>query len=132
MALLGFSSQLSAQQTGLVLTDEAYICPRTEARTEQGGTAYEWPRPDGAEPIPCALAPKGGGEYLGRGGRAEKVATADRIDERREDVMLVPAGTAITQHDRLEVVGGETYEVILVPERSIELLLELDVREIAD
>lgn len=132
MAPLGFSPAMAAQQTGRVLPGRAYICTRTEARSAQGGTTYEWPRPDGAEPIPCGLAPKGGGEYLGRGGRAEKVATADRIDERREDVMLVPAGTAITQHDRLEVADGETYEVILVPERSIELLLELDVREIAD
>ena len=85
-----------------------------------------------AEPIPCGLAPKGGGEYLGRGGRAQKESAGDRIDERREDVMLVPAGTAITQRDRLEMVDGETYEVILVPQRSTELLLELDVREVTD
>jgi hypothetical protein len=132
MAPLGFSPQLAAQQTARVLPDQAYVCPRVEERTTQGGTTYEWPRPDGAEPVPCGLAPKGGGEYLGRGGRAQKESAADRIDERREDVMLVPAGTAVTQHDRLEVVDGETYEVILVPERSIELLLELEVREVTD
>lgn len=132
MAPLGVSATMAARQLAGVLVDRAIVLPRVEERTAQGGSNYTWPIPDGAEAVPCAIQPKAGGEYLGRGGRAEKATAADRIEERRDDVILLPPGTAITQHDRLEVVDGETYEVILVPQRSTELLLEVEVREVSD
>lgn len=127
---LGFSADLAAAQLERLLVEDAYILTRAGERTAQGGTNFTYVKGD--EPVPCAFQPRSGGEYLGRGGRAQKVAPGERIEERREDLMLVAAGTVITQHDRLEVVGGETYEVVLVPQRSTELLLELDVREVAD
>jgi hypothetical protein len=78
------------------------------------------------------VQPKAGGEYLGRGGRGQKESAGDRIDERRDDVIQLPAGTVVTQHDRLEVVGRGVYEVTLVPQRSTELLLEVEAREVTD
>jgi hypothetical protein len=130
MAPLGFSPAMAAHQLAGVLVDQAYVLSRSSARTAQGGSTFTYEKAEA--PVPCAVQPKAGGEYLGRGGRAEKASAADRIEERRDDVILLPPGTAITQRDRLEVVDGETYEVVLVPQRSTELLLEVEVREVTD
>jgi hypothetical protein len=127
---LGFSPALAAAQLDRLLVDDAYILTRSQARSAQGGTAFEYAK--AADPIPCAVQPKAGGEYLGRGGRGQKESAGDRIDERRDDVIQLPAGTVVTQHDRLEVVGRGVYEVTLVPQRSTELLLEVEAREVTD
>lgn len=127
---LGVSPALAASQSGAVLPDTAYILTRTSERTAQGAQSYTYVK--GADPIPCAVQPKAGGEYIGRGGRAQKVTPGDRIDERRDNVILLPAGTMVSQKDRIEVLGYGIFEVTLVPERSIELLLEVEAREVAD
>lgn len=128
MSPLGVTS-LATGQLERLLVETAYIHPRTEERTAQGAVSYTYPK--GTE-VKCALQPKAGGEYLGRGGRAQKQSPGGRIDERRDDVILLPPGTMVTQRDRLEVLGRGMYEVTLVPQRSTALLLEVEAREVLD
>lgn len=128
MNLFGLTS-LGAEQVKEVLTDTAYLYPRTQSRTKQGAVSYTYAK--GAE-VRCAIQPKAGGEYLGRGGRGQKTSPGDRIDERRDDIILLPPGTAVTMHDRIEIVGRGLYEVTLVQQRSTELLLEIEAREVED
>lgn len=132
MAPLGVSQALNDRQIGIALTETAFIFVHSSERTAAGGTEHIYTKRD--IPVACALSPaqKAGGEYTGVGGRAQKVTPGGRIDERRNDVITLPAGAEIGQHDRIEVSGRGVFEVILVPERSTEIALQIEAREVDD
>lgn len=74
------------------------------------------------EGIVARIAPVGGGE-----GSDE----AERVDDRSTHVVTCPAGTEISDRDRIELDGVGTFAVTLVRRRSLEIVRRVEVEEVA-
>lgn len=97
----------------------------TYARVSDGGGGFTetWTRED--DSVPARVAPLG----LGGSGSGERTPRGDRIDDQATVIITLPAGTAITDSDRL-CVEGVTYEVMNVRVRSRELSRRVEARQV--
>lgn len=120
---LGVSS-FTGRSTKAVLPDACFILSRTEKANGAGGRDISYEKSD---EIACAIAPLKGGRYTGA--RALPKPAGDRLDDRTTNVITLPAGTALTEKDKIEVVGWGVFEVTALRRRSIEILREVEVRE---
>lgn len=102
---------------GLALPDTATLERLTSTSDGGGGFTETWAQQGDA--LPCRVAPLGGGEGGNAGGRVSDETTA---------VVTLPAGTDVTESDRL-VIAGRRYEVTVVRERSDEITRRTEVKE---
>jgi SPP1 family predicted phage head-tail adaptor len=99
------------------LPDTCLVQRRTIVNDGGGGQTETWA--DHAT-VACRIAPVGGGEGRVAGGRVEDETT---------HVVTMPAGTDVTEADRL-VISSRTYEVTLVHERGAwELSKRVEAKE---
>lgn len=108
-AILGFirldlEPEVELPETGRVLT-------RTTASSGGGGTRESW---DSGPDLLCRIDPIGGGKG--------SASPGDRIDDRTTQMIALPAGTQITEADRVEIDGKGVFEVTQVRRRSEELV----------
>ena len=100
------------------LPDTVQIERLTRVSDGGGGSTETWTaQPDA---VPCRIAPLGGGE----GGQA-----GGRVSDQTTHVLTLPAGTEISEADRL-LVAGVRYEVTAVRERGAwEISRRVEARE---
>lgn len=99
------------------LWDTATIQRATATTDGGGGTTSTWAT---VATVACRIAPVGGGESAGTQG--------ERISDESTAVVTLPAGTDVTEADRI-VLGAVTYEVTLVRRRlTVEITRRAEVR----
>lgn len=125
MTPLGFSPAMSGRATEAVLPETGYILTASEQVDQGGGTETTYAK---GPAIACAIAPLKGGEYTGI--RAQTKPTGDRADARTTHVITAPAGTEVSETSRIEIEGWGTFEVTALRRRSIEVLREIEAREV--
>jgi hypothetical protein len=118
MMTLGFSQAMADRQVKYVLSDAGYILSRSEESDGAGGQEVTYEK--GAA-TPCALAPVGGGEGTNNPG--------DRIDDRTTNLITVPAGTQVSEKDRIEIDGWGVFDVTAVRRRTTEIARQIEVME---
>jgi hypothetical protein len=87
------------------LQDEARILVRTDTPTKGGGQKETWSPAEGT--VPCRVAPYS----ATRSGGEAAPSSGNRVEDRTKAWITVPVGTAVDNRDRIEVIGGKTYEI---------------------
>lgn len=111
--------QLAAMRAtaGRYLPDTCTIQRRTQTSDGGGGTTTAWAV---AATVACRIAPVGGGENS---------STGDRISDESTAIVTFPAGTDVTESDRLQV-AARTWDVTLVRTRgAYEITRRCEIKE---
>lgn len=88
-----------------------------------GGYTAVW-TPD-ADTLPARVAPLG----MGGSGGGERTPAGDRTDDQGTVVITLPAETALTDADRIDV-DGTMYEITNIRLRSRELSRRVEARQV--
>lgn len=103
-----------------MMRDTCTLERKTRVSDGAGGSTETWA--DQAADVPCFIEPAGGGE-IGMAG--------DRISDKTTHVVYLPAGTDVTEADRV-IVAGDTFDVTAVRRwGSVEVYRAAEVKEVA-
>jgi hypothetical protein len=108
------------------MQNEARILVHSSSPTAGGGQKETWTPAE--ETVPCRLAPLSA--VGGRSGGEAAASSGDRVEDRLKGWITLPVGTEVTDLDRIEVIGGKTYEVEgILPRIVDQFVMRVDARE---